>query len=71
MILHCKAILSPGQPGLTKWILLWIMPLVQDYSLDLLTCSPVRYHWATDAPNTTIAETIPITPTATAAAPRK
>ena len=48
-ILHCKAILGRGQPGLMRWIL-WNMPLVQDRSLDLLTSSPVRYHCATDAP---------------------
>ena len=29
-ILHCKAILGRGQPGRMRWILLWIMPLVQD-----------------------------------------
>ena len=28
-ILQCKAILGRGQPGLMRWILLWIMPLVQ------------------------------------------
>ena len=46
----CKVILGRGQPGLIRWILLWIMPLVQDRSLNLLTCSPARYHCATDAP---------------------
>ena len=29
-ILHCKAMLGQGQPGLNKMIFLWIMPLVQD-----------------------------------------
>ena len=29
---------------------LWIMPLVQDRLLNLLTSSPVHYHCATDAP---------------------
>ena len=34
-----------------KWILLWIMPLVQDRSpVDLLTSSPARYLGATDNP---------------------
>ena len=42
----CKAILDHGQPGLMKWILLRIMPLVQDWSLDLLTSSPAPYHGA-------------------------
>ena len=36
---------------LMRWILLWIMPLVQDQSLDLLISSPSRYHCVTDAPN--------------------
>ena len=40
----CKAILGRGQPGVMRWILLWIMPLVQDRSLDLLTSSPARYN---------------------------
>ena len=39
-----------GQPGLMRWIFLWIIPLVQDQWLNLLTSSPTRYHWATDAP---------------------
>ena len=52
-ILHCKAKLGGGQPGLMRWIVLWIMPLVQDQSLDLLTLSPAHYHWATDGPNFT------------------
>ena len=37
------------QPGLKRWILLWIMPLVQDRSLDLLASIPARYHCTTDA----------------------
>ena len=37
-----KAILGQGQPGLMKWILLWIM-------LDLLTSSPACYHCTMDA----------------------
>ena len=46
----CTVKTIPGrrQPGQMKWILLWIMPLVQDQSLDLLTSSPARYHCATD-----------------------
>ena len=32
----CKAILSRGQPGHMRWILLWILPLVQNRSLELL-----------------------------------
>ena len=47
----CKAIMGWGQPGLMRWILLWIMPLVQDQSLNLLTSSPVHYHCATDPPH--------------------
>ena len=35
-----KAILGRGQPGLMRRFLLWILPLVQDRSLDLLTSSP-------------------------------
>ena len=42
------AILGRRQYGLMRWILLWIMPLVQNHS-DLLTSSPVRYH-CTKAP---------------------
>ena len=38
-------------PGIIRWILLWIMPLVQDRSLDLLASSPARYQWITDAPH--------------------
>ena len=42
-ILHCKAILGRGQPGWMRWILLCILPLAQDRSLDLLAKSPARY----------------------------
>ena len=42
-----KAIHCRGEPGL---ILLWIMPLVQDWSLDLLTSSPAWYQSTTNAP---------------------
>ena len=45
-----KAILGWGQPGLMGWILLWILPLVQDRSLDLLASSTSRYHCTTDVP---------------------
>ena len=34
---------------LMRWILFWIMPVVQDRSLDLLTSSPACYHCTTDA----------------------
>ena len=52
MILHCKVFIEtiwPGQwqPGLMRWILIWIMPQVQDRLLDLLTCNPARYHCTT------------------------
>ena len=40
IIVHCKVILGREQPGLLRCILLWIMPLVQDRSLDLLPGSP-------------------------------
>ena len=53
-VLHCKAILGPGQPGLLRWILLWIMPLVEDQLLDLLTSSPAHHDWATVAPSSPI-----------------
>ena len=33
-----------------RWILLWTIPLVQDWLLDLLISSPACYYWATDAP---------------------
>ena len=46
----CKAVLDRGQPGLMGWILLWILSLMQDRSLGLLTSSPARYHCTTDAP---------------------
>ena len=36
--------------GLLRWILFWIMPLVQDRLLDQLTISPARYHCTTAAP---------------------
>ena len=38
-ILHCKAILGRGQPGIMG---------------EILTSSPARYHSATDAPTTLI-----------------
>ena len=51
-VLHCKATLGQGQPELMIWILWWIMPHVQDRSLDLLTsalplssgCPPKEIH---------------------------
>ena len=46
----CNGILGRGQPGRMRWILLCIMPQVQDRSLDLLSSSPARYHCTTDAP---------------------
>ena len=49
-ILHCEAILDWGQFGLMRWILVCIMPQVQDQSLDLLTSSHAHYHCATDSP---------------------
>ena len=48
--LHCNAILGRGQTGLMRWIKLGIMPLVPDWSLDLLTSSPACYHCSTAAP---------------------
>ena len=45
-----KATLGRGQPGLMKWIVVWIMPQVQHKSLNLLTCSPVHHHCAAAAP---------------------
>ena len=39
-----------------KMILLWIMHLVQDWSLDMLASSPAHYFWATDAPSKTKSE---------------
>ena len=50
MILYSKAILDWGQPELMRWISVWVMPLVQDRLLDLLTSSPVPYLCVTDAP---------------------
>ena len=50
LILHCNVILGQGQFELMIWILVQIMPQVQDLSLDLLTGSPVCYHCAMDAP---------------------
>ena len=50
MIMHCEAILGQGQSRLMRWILVWIIPQVQDQSLNLLICSPVPYHCATAAP---------------------
>ena len=40
MMPHCKAILGRGQCGVMGWILVSIMPQVQNRLLDLLTCSP-------------------------------
>ena len=45
ILFHCKAIQGRGKPGLMRWILMWNTLQVQDRVLDLLTCSPVRYHW--------------------------
>ena len=39
--------------GLMRWIFVWIMPPVQDQSLNLSTCSPACCHCATAAPYTT------------------
>ena len=44
-----KAILGRGQLGRMGWILLWIMPLMQERSLDLLISSPAHYHCTTAA----------------------
>ena len=33
-----------------RWILIRIMPYIQDHSLHVLTSSPARYHWITDVP---------------------
>ena len=46
-ILTCKAILGREQTGIIRWISVWIMPQVQDRSMDLLTGSPALYHCAT------------------------
>ena len=43
-ILHCKVLLGRGQPVLIRWILLWIILLVQGRSIDLLTSSPTCYN---------------------------
>ena len=48
-ILHCKVILGRGQPRPMSWVMIWIMPQVQDRSLDLLTWSPARFHCTTVA----------------------
>ena len=48
-ILHCKAMLGWQQYGVMRWILFWIMSMVQDRSLDLLTSSPTCNQCATDA----------------------
>ena len=45
-----KAILGRGQPGLIRWIMLWIIPLVQYLLVDLLTSSPACYHCTTISP---------------------
>ena len=48
-----------GQPGLIRLIVLWIMPLLRDRSLNLFTSSPARYLCTTNAPtglNRTIAK---------------
>ena len=41
---HWKVILGRGQCELMRWILVWMMPQVQDPSLELLTCSWGHYH---------------------------
>ena len=38
------------QPGRMRWILLWIIPLAQGRSLDLLASNPACYHCTMDAP---------------------
>ena len=43
-----KAILGRGQPVLMRWLLLWIMPLAQDRSIDLLVSCSTRYHCTAD-----------------------
>ena len=43
-----KVIPGREQPGLMQWILFCIMPLLQDHSSDLLTCSLARYYFAVD-----------------------
>ena len=51
-ILRCKAILGRRQNEQMRRNLQGIMPQVQDRSLDMLICSPARYHCATTAPTT-------------------
>ena len=46
----CKATLGWVQPGLMRWLLLWITPMEEDWSLDVLTSSPACYHNTTDDP---------------------
>ena len=41
---------GPGHPRLMGWISLWIIRLVQDQSLDVLTSSPACYYYTTDTP---------------------
>ena len=43
IILHCNATLFQGQHGLMRGVLIWTMPQMQYWSLDLLTCSPACY----------------------------
>ena len=50
MILHLSGYTGPGTTWVNEWILLWIMPLVQDWLLGLLTCSPTQCHCTTYAP---------------------
>ena len=50
----CTVRLYWARDNVMKWILLWIIPLVQDRSLDLLTSNPACYHCTTDAPSTTV-----------------
>ena len=46
IILHCTATLGRVYPGLTWWILIWILIQVPDQLLNLLTCSLAHYHWS-------------------------
>ena len=46
----CNTILGKGQPGVLRWILLWIMSLMQHRALDLLSSSPACHHCTTDVP---------------------
>ena len=50
----CKAIQGQGKPGLMRWFWVWIMPMVQDWLLDLLISSPVCYHCTMDTRGGTI-----------------